>query len=62
MVVHVPSAYPGTAQQEKSCDDGRQQAPSVMPHLGEHRVGFETPGSTMPLVSLGRPVPVIKSV
>lgn len=56
MVVHVPSAYPPATQQEKSCGDGQQEAPSPMPCLGEHRVGCETTGSTMPLVPLGRPV------
>lgn len=40
MVVHVPSAYPAVAQQKKSCDDGWQQAPSAMPHLGEHSTGW----------------------
>ena len=58
MVVHVPSAYPAAAQQEKSCDDGQQQAPSPVPPSGEHRVNCETAGPTVPSVSLNRPVPV----
>jgi len=58
MVVHVPSAYSAAAQQGKSCGEGQQQAPFPVPCSGEHGVGCETTGPTMPSVSLSRFIPV----